>query len=231
MLAVVAGLAFAALAQFAAPPAKPPLYDGLSVPDPYRYLVPASGQRGDPGSATASAAVKDGRSPAFSVATGEQPPQAQLLAAPGALVLPAGTTDVRIAITPVVTPAQAPRDGQIAGNVYRVQVTNQAGVALTAPASARVSVALRAPGGYLSLASVERLSPAGWERLPSATEVESLVLAVATSFGDFALVVPPSAGAGDAPSSGLPTTLVMAVLAAIVLVAALLGLAREGAQR
>ena len=201
------------------------------MPDPYRYLAPASGQRGDPGSATASAAVRDGRSPAIRVATGEQPPQAQLLAAPGAFVLPAGTTDVRVAITPVVPPAQAPRDGQIAGNVYRVQVTNQAGVALTASAAARVSVALRAPAGVLTIASVERLSPAGWQRISSAPEVGSLVLAVATSFGDFALVVPASAAAGDAPSNGLPMTLVVAILAAIVLLAALLGLAREGAQR
>ena len=78
---------------------------------------------------------------------------------------------------------------------------------------------------------MERLSPDGWQRLSSAPEVGSLVLAVATSFGDFALVVPASAAAGDAPSSGLPMTIVVAVLAAIVLVAALLGLAREGAQR
>ena len=128
------------------------------------------------------------------VATPEQPPQAQIFGTPGALVLPSGTTAIRISIAPV-EPAALPADGHIAGNVYHISVTNQAGAAIRALASAQLTVVLRGPSGS-SDATIERWTGSAWEKLhTSSAGLADTYLAVATDFGDFALVVP-----GPAPS-------------------------------
>ena len=204
---VVVGLGLLAIgvAQHMAPAMTPPLYDGVVNVDPYRYLVPAAGQRGFPKSATGTAKLEGGKSPLLAIATGEEPPQAQIFATSGAMILPAGTTEIKQSIEPVL-PRILPTDGHIAGNVYRIAVTNQAGVPLTAPADQQVTVVIRGPENTHE-ATIERLTDTGWEKL--ATEdggFASTYLAVVTGFGDFALVSPgPGGSYPTATPAGAPS--------------------------
>jgi hypothetical protein len=194
ILAVAAGLVIAAAAQLSSPFARPPLYDGVVVADPYRYLDPLPGQKGDPQPASGTVAVQGGAYGILAIATPEYPPQAQLFASGGAFTLPPGTTSITVDIRPVPPPATAPA-GHIAGNVYRISVRNQAGAALIAPASARVSVVLRAPDG-VAVATLERFAGGAWQPLDTSAETSGMFLAVATEFGDFAMVAPGAAGSG-----------------------------------
>ena len=144
-------------------------------------------------------------SPLVALATGEQPPQAQVFATDGTLILPSGTTSIRMSIKPV-EPASLPTDGTIDGNVYRIRVANQAGLALTAPAANDVTIVLRSPGGG-SDPRIEQLVAGTWT--PLATDdagFGSSFIAIVTSFGDFAIVTGtaparPSSSASEAPEA------------------------------
>ena len=249
LAAIACGLAAAAWVQLAGPLAEPPLYDGVVVVEPYRFLAPGPGQRGDPTSASGHGAVQDGKNPLLAVATGESPPQAQIFATVGTLTLAPGTTEVRVRIAPIPPPA-APAGMHVAGNVYEIAVTDQAGAPLTAPASALVSVILRAPAGVAD-ATMERYAGTAWQPLKTIPEVSDLFLSPVTQFGVFALIAPGSvpgspsaspvaplasalasalAGLGSPPPSAapaagrLPTGVLLAGVA-IVLAAVLLGAA------
>ena len=208
--ALVVGLLVIALAQRISPVAAPPLYDGVVVVDAYVWLVPPPGAKGNPQSASATLRPDHGTTPLIAIATPEQPPQAQIFATTGALVLPPGTTSIKVSITAIL-PQALPTDGHIAGNVYRISVVNQAGVPLTAPESAKVSAVLRGPDGTAG-ATIERYTNPGWQPLKTDDAgFGSTYLAVVTQFGDFALVAPgpggpyptasPAPGASVNPSS------------------------------
>jgi hypothetical protein len=145
-LVVLGGGAFALVLQVLAPVGVP-LYDGVQVVEPYRFLHPGSGQAGDPTSFTATLEVTEGVSPTVAARTGEQPPQAQMIGQQGAFELTPGATAVVASITAVEPPAQ-PASGPILGNAYRFSVTDQSGDALAIKAcSGCVSLVLRAPDG------------------------------------------------------------------------------------
>lgn len=163
VLSIMAGLCLMAAARLGATPAAPPLYDGVIVQDPYRYLSPASGQAGSPTSAQASQAVTGGTSPQFVVATSESPPQAQLVAPVGAFVLPAGTTSMSVSIE-AVPPGAMPSGRDISGNVYRFQVRDEAGADLAVTPGHEPTLLLRAPAGIFS-GSIGRLSDGTWQDL------------------------------------------------------------------
>lgn len=193
MLLLVSGALAIVVAQRVTPVLAPPLYDGVNVLEPYRWLVPAAGAAGGPKSASGTAKVTGGASPLIALATAEQPPQAQIFATPGALVLPAGTTSISMSITPIL-PRILPADGHIAGNVYRISVANQGGIPLTAPASAKVTVVLRGPDTE-PFVTLEQLTFEGWRPLKTEDAgFGSTFLAVVTGFGDFALVAPGPGG-------------------------------------
>jgi hypothetical protein len=205
LASLVAGLAIIALAQGAAPATSPPLYDGVFPIDAYKWLSPPPGEHGGAKGISATVRPQSGRSPLLAIATpDEQPPQAQIFGPPGGLTLPAGTTEIRMAITPVPTEGILV-DGHIAGNVYRISVTDQDGRPLTAPASAFVTVVLRGPGN-LAEATVERFVNGAWQPLKTTPAgIGSTFIAVVTEFGDFTLVAPgpaPSIAGSGAPASG-----------------------------
>ncbi len=205
LLAVGLGVLLIAFAQRISPMTGPPLYDGLPQVDPYVWLVPPAGARGGAQGAEGSAAVDHGTSRVAVVATPENPPQAQLFAAPGALILPAGTTSIKLSIKPIV-PVELPTVGHILGNVYRVSVTNQAGTALTAPVSAEVTVVMRSP--HLGPnQTIEVDVGGGWQPLKTQDEgFAASYLAVVTHFGDFAMVAPGAASpAASAAGSAAPS--------------------------
>jgi hypothetical protein len=196
--------------QAVAPAGGPPLYDGVVVAEPYRYLSPPPGAPGDPTSYTATVPVSGGVSPELIAATAENPPQAQLIAPQGAFTVGPGATAITVSITPV-PPAVEPTDGGLAGNAYRFSITDQTGAAVTAHDI--VTIVLRAPSAVTD-ASVARLVDDRWETV--ATEhagQPGMFDANATLFGDFALVA----------SSGGPNLLIVggAVVLTIVVVVAL----------
>jgi hypothetical protein len=159
LLVAIGGLL--ALAIQLTAPVGVPLFDGVVVQEPYRFLHPGSGQAGAPTSFDQGRTVTGDRSPALAASTLEQPPQAQLIANAGAFQLTAGATEVRAVIEPVDPPV-APPEGAIAGNAYRFSVTDQTGSALTiATCDGCVSLVLRAPDGTGD-ASIMRLSGDTW---------------------------------------------------------------------
>jgi hypothetical protein len=200
-LALCGGLLLAVLARILVPGA-PPLYDGVVINEPYKWLEPPPGEEGGAQGATGTAGLENGASPLIALATPEQPPQAQVFAPPGALVLPPGTTSLMLAITPI--PAEGtPANGHIAGNVYRISITNQAGVPATAPPQAYVSVVMRGPDGLLD-ATMERFKGGAWTELQTShAGYTSGFLSIVTEFGDFALI---AAGPTATSSAGSSTT-------------------------
>ena len=208
-LAIGLGLLIAAVVQILAPLASPPLYDGVVVVAPYVYVNPLAGQPGGAQGSSEHLAMLGHTSPQVVAGTPEQPAQAQMVAEQGSFVLPQTATSIDVAITPLDPAVDAGATGaaQILGNVYRITVVDQNGTMATAPASALVSVVLRAPsdvaGSRLAL-----LINNVWVPQKAETGFASTFVAVATRFGDFAVIVPGTAptpaatASAAAPSAG-----------------------------
>jgi hypothetical protein len=191
-------------------PGAPPLYDGIVPIEPYLWLDPPAGDPGGAKGATAEIPERSGTSPLVAVATPELEPQAQIFAPPGGLTVPPGGRTIKVSIEPVPSEG-TPSAGHIDGNVYRISLVDDKGTALTAPASARVSVVLRATDPAQAEATIARFSAGGWQPLrTSASGFGGSFLAVVTGFGDFAVITPgpgPSRVASEpaADSSAGPT--------------------------
>jgi hypothetical protein len=206
---IAIGLASAAIAIRLSPVGAPPLYDGVLPVEAYRWVSPPPGGHGGAEGASATITVTGGASPLLALATPEVVPQAQVLAVPGALVLPAGTTSLQASITPLA-PTIEPAEGQVAGNVYRISVTTQAGVAVQPAPDARVTVVLRAPDENAAEGTLALLVDGSWQLLETDAEgIGGQFLAVVPSLGDFALIQAGAAAseAASAETSALVPTL------------------------
>jgi hypothetical protein len=204
-LALGAGLGIVVVARLLVPGA-PPLYDGVVINEPYKWLDPPPGEEGGAQGVTGTAALENGASPLIALATAEQPPQAQVFAANGDLILPPGTTSLLLSITPI-PPEGTPDAGPIAGNVYRISITNQDGVPVTAPPppNGYVSVVMRGPGHVLE-ATIERFEAGTWHALRTEyAGYTSGFLSIVTEFGDFALVAPIAPATSSTTASGTST--------------------------
>ncbi len=192
--ALAAGLAVIAAAQVLAPVHAPPLYDGVVVEEPYRYLSPAAGEAGEPGSYAGVQPIDGGASPAFAAATSESPPQAQLIAQSGAFAPPAGTSELAVAITPLPpTPPDA-----IVGNAYRFSVADGGGLAVPVASGSFVTLALRAPAGSTDV-TIVRSGDGAWAAVPTLRGGQpDVFLANVDALGDFAI-----RGTAAAGGSGL----------------------------
>jgi hypothetical protein len=192
-ITVLAGASLALVVQVVAPVGVP-LFDGVAVQEPYRFLHPTANQADSPASYAAAPAVDGGVSPEFVAATGESPPQAQLIAQRGAFAVPAGTTALDVSISPI-EPPPAPAGWSIAGNVYRISVTDQARSPLAIKScEGCISLTLRAPDG-VEAATVKRFANGAW------TDVQTLhagTLAMyqanPTALGDYAVITVPDSG-------------------------------------
>ena len=216
-LVLVAGAGLALAAQAAAPVGVP-LYDGVVVQEPYRYLEPESGQDGapTPASLRTEAAGADGLSKPFVAATQEYPPQAQLIAPAAAFATAAGT-ELVVSIEPV-RPTSRPAGGRIAGNVYRVAVADANGSAVAINPEQPPTVSLRAPQDVTS-ARLARATADGWQELPTEHGgLFGLFAGEVTELGEFA-VITPDTGPGLLPVAvGLGAGLVLvAILGFLVL--------------
>jgi hypothetical protein len=211
-LLVLAGAALALAIQVVIPGGVP-LYDGVVVQEPYRYLHPVGDQAGSPTSFTSGPPVTGAESPLFVAATTESPPQAQLIAQKGALQLTPGATALRVSITPIDAPP-APIGGAIAGNVYRVSVTDQSGTPLPIrTCEGCISLVMRAPDG-IGDADLQRYSDDAW------TEVDTIHAGMVGLYqvnpkvlGDYAVI------AATEVEGGIDTLLIVVVVAVVLLVA------------
>jgi len=191
------GLLLIVLVARSAPHGLPPLYDGVIPQDPYRYLAPAADQPGNPPSYAGTVAITGTTTPNIVAATSETPPQAQLIAAPGAFEVPAGTTSVAVTIKPISPPSPALPTGFV-GNVYQVSVT-AGGTPLAPVAAIPVTVLLRAPAG-VDAGTIEQLTGGVWEPLDTTPAgLANMFLVNATALGDFAVVATPSSSVLTSP--------------------------------
>ena len=177
-----------------APATTAPLFDGVFVEDPYRYVNPPPGGAGDPQPVQITQPAAGGTVPLIALATSEVPPQAQIIAEADAFDL-AGATAITLSIAPV-----APNDPQVAGNVYRFSATGEAGEPLSLHPGALVTVVLRAPQAGAGF-QVAHLGDAGWTLLPTDHGgLPDLFSANITALGDYAVVLAPTASASPAGS-------------------------------
>ena len=200
-LAVAGGLALALLVQTRVPVGVP-LYDGVVVVEPYRYLHPTGDQAGDPTSSTSTEPVKGSASPLFAAGTSESPPQAQLIAQEDAFQVTSGTTQLQISITPVDATVQ-PTEGAIAGNVYRIAVTDQDGRPVIPKSCGTCrSLVLRAPDTVTS-GTVAHLEGDAWVDVATFhAGTVAMYQANAAALGDYAVISgvnPPGAEGGLDP--------------------------------
>ena len=207
LVAIALGLGIAGAAQVAAPLAGPPLYDGVIVVQPYMYMNPPAGKPGGAKGASAHVSMNGPKNGLVAVATPEQPPQAQVVAGDGTLLLPPSATGLDVSITPLDPSVDATVAGaaRILGNVYRFTLVDQTGAAATAPASGLVTVVLRAPEDADG-ALVGQIVDGTWHPLKSEPMFGSTYVAVVTSFGDFAVIVPGTTPIRPSPSSGTLTS-------------------------
>lgn len=194
--AVAAG-SLLVLAIQVAQPVGVPLYDGVVVQEPYRFLHPSGDQAGSPSSYSGETPVTTDTSPIFSAYTSENPPQAQLIATRGAFTLTPGATKVLVSITPIEPPPAA-ADGPIVGNVYRFIVTDQAGTPLEVRnCPACMTLRLRAPEGT-SHAALRRYADGAWHEVETFHEgVGGTFVTNVLALGDYAVVSLEEIGSGD----------------------------------
>ncbi|MEO5704517.1 MAG: hypothetical protein ABIR64_05925 [Candidatus Limnocylindrales bacterium] len=203
-LAVLAGALLALAVQVAAPVGVP-LYDGVVVQEPYRFLHPACGEAGAPGSYSDAKALTEDASPAFAAATTENPPQAQFIAQAGAFMLPTGATSLLVSITPIEAPAP-PAGGSVVGNAYRFSVTDQAGNPLSPKTCDGCrSLLLRSPDGVLE-AEIMRFVNGAWVDVETVhAGMVGLFQTNANALGDFAVI----AGASTQPGPGVDPLVIL----------------------
>ncbi len=202
LAALVAGLAIAAAAQLSGPVVLRPLYDGVVVAEPYRWLDPPPGLEGG---AQGVRNVVPAAGGGMSVDTPEIPPQAQVDTDYSALALPAGTTSIVVTIRPIKPPAAAPSDGEIAGNVYDLEAVNQRGAVVSIAPGQRVTMLFRGPPSLPS-GRIERYAGGTWTVVETdPAGIPDMYTTLDDSFGVYALVAPPGwqpAGVRGNPTPG-----------------------------
>jgi len=216
---VVAVGALLVVAAQVARPVGVPLYDGVTVQEPYRFLHPSGDQAGSPTSYDETKAVESGLAPTIAAATTESPPQAQLIAQRNAFELTDGATALHVTITPVDAPPP-PDGGTIAGNVYRFSVTDQAGAPLSVRAcDGCLSLSLRAPDGT-GEATLKRYADGAWQDVETNhAGILNSFQTNATAMGDYAVIAVTEEAVGLDPLivGGLALVGVLLVLGAFLL--------------
>ncbi len=163
-----------------------PLYDGMMIIEPYRYLDPPDGAAGKPTRIDRTRKrPKPGRS--VSGSTGEVPPQAQLFTTAAHIAFRRNATGYRVTIEPVL-PDVLPSAGYLVGNAYTVELHDDRGRALAISAGKRVTLALRAPAGVTD-AAIAVLVDGSWLPLKTyPSGLPDMYLADVDTLGTYGIV-------------------------------------------
>jgi hypothetical protein len=210
LLTAGAGVLLLVAATRLAPVWHAPLFDGVVIEDPYRYLVPPPGKPGNPTSVSDTLALDQGVSPQLYSGTLETPPQAQMISDRDAFQLPSGTTSIKASIAPIKPPAPV-AEGRISGNVYRFALVNQAGTNLSLLPGTTITLVLRAPNNVAN-GTLIHFNGTAWEKVPTDNGgLVDLYATNATELGDYAVLVtdaatPEPSGLGSLPPSTLGPT-------------------------
>lgn len=231
---LAAGAALLALVWLAGPASQPPLYDGPVVAAPYRYCQPPPGfaPQQPPSTVDHNVRVVNGQGPPIADSTGEQPPQAELLAPANVFEVPPGVVTIRVAILCAPPPRVLPPDGRLDGNVYRFTVAAN-GTPLGIRPGQRVTVVLRGPAGAPSPV-MERFANGQWMKLdtqPLGNASPDSDAANVTALGDMALVVPDAVVRVDGPDHTPMIAALVVVAVTLVAAAAVLTLRRRSRRR
>jgi hypothetical protein len=191
-------------------PVVSPLFDGVVVAEPYRYLDPPPGEAGSPLSAESTVPVDGASSPAFAVYTAETPPQAELLAHGGELAVDARTGSLRVTIRPIPAPAGATGDN-VAGNVYEFGVTDRAGAPVSMVIGQSITLALRSPAGTSADATIARWQGGAWRSIPTEPSgLQDLFITSVDSLGAYAVI----GTLATPPTDSSPVALIAAIAVA-----------------
>jgi hypothetical protein len=184
----------------------------LTAGEPYRYCQPPSGHGAiqPPATLDHNIHVVNGQSPPIDDATGEQPPQAQLVAPLGAFEVPTGAVTVRVVIACAPSPTVLPPDGTLDGNVYSFTVS-AGGAPLSLAPGQQARVSLRGPAGTPNPV-LERFESGLWTRLQTGrvASLPDTYTATVDELAEVALVV---SNATVPATSDDHTGLILAVLA------------------
>lgn len=209
-----------------------PLYDGVALPDePYRYVAPPPGHatKKRPSGNSESGQAKDSfNTDGIYLNTDEQGPQVYLSFTQHSFAVPASATSVTAALVPLAPDGQAPAAGKIAGNVYRVTATSDAGSATFTPNPGAPSyIDMRLPQGYPPGAKIvyRPSATASWQTLPTTQVGNDIYEAKVPGLGDFAVA---SHGSVAVPRH---SRLAYIIGGALVGLAALVFVARRAARR
>jgi len=202
------------LAVQVAQPVGVPLYDGVVIQEPYRFLHPTGDQAGSPGSYSGEAAVTGDGSPSFAAFTSENPPQAQFSSRRRAFPWPRGAPRGSASVRPV-EPRPRPAAGRIAGNVYRFAVTDQAGTPLEVRTCAGcLTVRMRAPEDTTE-AVLQRYADGAWQDVQTTHEgMTGTYVTDVLALGDYAVI------SAAAVEPGGPGAIVVLGGAAVILLLA-----------
>jgi hypothetical protein len=229
---LAAGAVLLALVWLAGPASQPPLYDTLGPGEAYRYCQPPPGfaPQKPPSTVDHNVPVVNGQSPPIAGSTGEQPPQAELLAPANVFVVPPGAVTLRVAILCAPPPRVLPPDGRLDGNVYQFTVSAD-GTPLGIRPGQQVTLVLRGPAGAPNPV-MERFAHGQWMRLdtqPLGNTSPDSYAANVTALGDMALVV--ADAVVPVHGSNHTLTIVVLVVVAGALVAAGAALTLRGRSR
>jgi hypothetical protein len=168
-----------------------PLFDGLILSEPYRYLDPPVGGAGSPTRLESTRTIPArprGRRLVFGY-TREYPPQAQWFAVRRDIAFPTRARTFTMVIEPVEPPG-APETGYLVGNAYRFALTDERGRPIRPRPTKRFTIAIRAPVA-VDPATIAVFRDGRWQPLKTSfSGLPDTYLADVTSFGTFAIVSP-----------------------------------------
>jgi hypothetical protein len=230
-LLITTGLAvvLAALVNFKAIP----IYDGINAPDqPYRYASAPSGLKKTEPPSTASgvfnvAQVKDVYG--VGVSSSEFGPQVSVTLGQNTLILPAKTNTVSIRAVPEA-PSTQPNDGRIAGNVYAVNISSEAGAVKINPAHSKSTyIDLRLPQGFTAKPVMEyKPANSSWRQLTTTQVGSDIYESKLKDIGDYALVIAKQGSPND-KSQGVIIIAIAAVIA--IMAGIILAVRRSGSKQ
>lgn len=186
-----------------------PLYDGVAFPDEqYRYVSSAQKNTAQaPTTAGGPFSLPLNTKNNLLINSAEQGPQVTIDMSPTLLHIPASASQFELLAEPLA-PATQPKDGSIAGNVYKVSARSSAGIVsmdIPSPSSNMALIDLRLPQGFEQNPVMEYMPDHGtWRKINTTRYGNDIYESSLVGFGYYALVKP--RGSQTAPPQAISKT-------------------------